>query len=579
MSETSSYYIGQFLISPHKNAPLFSDPAKANEAFNSALRAIANPDPSSYSPEIVETIRQLGFVSLWFFLAGILAPYGPYDKLLDPVSISMCNFRQSESCTRPGAHAATFVPRGFFKSTIFTHGGVTWDLLRNPDERIVIVNAISEKAETFFHQVQANFLSNELVHLFYPEYVPGKKGKATDKELILPNRSRAYPDPSLRPMGLTGAAEGGHYTLIMMDDLVGLDAIDQARQSNATMETAKKWFRTNRRALRVDSDSRVLLAATRYAMDDCYQDVYTSCKTVTGFTEGDLQPDPSGEWDVYYRLVEENGVYIRPEIMDREDFERLLREDYWSAMTQYFNAPQRAGLAEFADFKPGDAVLRWEESESRWYIRRFPDPNFSEEGSVAIDVALEDCDCLVSTDLAATDKGVNSKTCRSSIAAWATDSKGNHYRFWSRVGFFSIEKTLDYIFDVNKLFRGYLRTTIIESNAFQKIVKPIIEREMRFRDMFFSVTAVNAAGDKKARIRAALGQELPKNHIWLCRGSDKEFREELRIFPMSDSRVDVLDESEKAIVFSYKPATEEEILVQRFEEEDEQLGVMSCIGY
>lgn len=579
MNLPEPYYIGEFLITPHVKAPQFSNPAEAPLLFRQAVAELLSENPQLNSAETVQLIRELGFVSMWFFLSGILAPYGPYDLLTDPLSISMVNFRQSSACERPGAHAAVFVPRGFYKSVIFTHGGDTWDLLRNPDERIVIVNAISEKAESFFHQIQSNIVSNDLVHLFYPEIVPGKKGKSTDKELILPNRTRAFPDPSLRAMGLTGAAEGGHYTLISLDDLVGLDSVDQARQSNMTMETAKKWFRTNRRALRVDETSRILLAATRFAMDDCYQDVYSSCHSVSGYTDGDLQADPSGEWDVYYRLVEENGVYIRPNVMNKLDFERLLREDYWSAMTQYVNAPMKAGLAEFAEYNPGDATLIWEESSSEWFLRLFPDPNFSDVGAVSIDIPLAQCDVLVSTDLAATDTGIKAKTCRSSLAAWATTPQGKHVRFWSRVGFFSIEKILDYVFDVNALFKGYVRTTIIESNAFQKIIKPIIEKEMRVRDMYFSVTPVNATGDKKARIRAALGQELPKNGIWLCRGSDKEFREELRMFPMSDSRVDVLDESEKAIVFAIKPATQDEIIRKQYEEEDEQQGVMSAVGY
>ena len=570
-----NYFIGPYSIRPHERAPLFKEEAGAASVFRDVISELKSPS-LTFNAELTDLVRQLGLSSLWFYLSCILAPFGPYDALADPVSIDMCNFRQSDQWMRPGATAAAFIPRGFYKTTIFTHGGVSWDILREPDTRAVIVNGIYDKAQEFFTQVCRNYDSNPLVAMLYPEFVPAKRGKITSDMFILPNRTRSFPEPTLRCLGLTGASEGGHYTDINMDDLVGLDSVDQGRNSNAGMETAKKWFRTNRRALRLSRESRVRVVATRYAVDDCYEDIYKGCKTVTGYTGGDLQPNKEGEWDIYYRLVEEDGIFIRPDVMDRKGFTQLLADDFWSAMTQYMNAPMKAGLAEFADALPGEARLRWHEEQ--WFLEKIPDPNFVEDEERRTAVPLAGCDVIISTDLAATDTGINARTCRTSIGAWACDGRGNRYRFWSRVGFFSIGQSMEYLFEVNRLFRGYIRTTIVEANAFQKIVKPILQREMDSRQEYFPVTAVNAAGDKRARIRAALGQVLPRRQLYLVEEARKEFLEELRMFPMGN-KLDCLDESEKGITYTSRPANDEERENAFEEEETRSLGYMNAVGY
>ncbi|NJL72368.1 MAG: hypothetical protein HC888_12730 [Candidatus Competibacteraceae bacterium] len=443
------------------------------------------------------------------------------------------------------------MPRGFSKSRIFTHGGLTWDLLRNPDEQAIIVNAISDKAQEFYSIVTANYCKNELIRALFPEYVPGKKGKSTDKEFVLPNRGRNYAAPSLTYYGLTGAAEGGHFTLIQPDDLVGLDSVDQGYQSNAQMGTAKKWFNTNMEALRLTLASREIGAATRYALDDCYEPVYKSCKTLTGWKKGDIKQVEGGEWDIYYRLVEEDGVYLRPDVMDEPRLTAMIKADPVAAMLNYYNSPSKTGLAEFAEVDVGDAQLFMDE-DGEYLLRRGAD-NFSDKKE-ATDVMLRDCEVVMTTDLAATDeKDAKARTCRSSIAAWAMDGDGFYYRFWSRVGFFDIYQSVGYLFEGYGQFKRYVQNVLVEKNGFQRIMKDVLKHEQEIRGEYLPIRMVLAQGDKKARIRAALTPKLMREKIWVVRGAGKEFREELKMFPMSDTRVDVLDESEKALTYLERP--------------------------
>ena len=574
MNFAPSYLVGPYRITPHPLAPDFDNASSAEAAISRVLGSLR--DATALSSDVYDLVRQLALVSLWFFINIILKPSGAYEALDDAAAIDQCNFRQSDVCMRPGATAATFMPRGFSKTRINTTGATPWELVRNPNLTVVVANAIYDKSLEFLHQIQRNFTDNEMMMRFFPETIPGKgAGQCTDKVLILANRTLSSVEPSCRCLGLTGAAEGGHYDLIVMDDLVGLDALDGQRQSSATMEMAKKWFRTNQNALRKTRASRIILAATRYAIDDCYEDIYAHCRTVTGWTVGDLQPVEGGTWDIYYRLVEENGWYLRPEVMDKVTLENLIRDDYWAAMTQYYNSPTKTGLAEFVNSEVRLCSLRWDEKDNEWWIRK-EEGNWDEEDQ---EIRLGSCDVLMSTDLAATESGIKAKSCRSALAIWAKDANNNVYRIWSRVGYFSIFQIFDYVFEGHKSFPGLIRVTIIESNAFQKIIKPLLQREELVRNVSIRPMAVNARGDKKARIRTAWGPALARRQVFATLEAGKPVLEELRVFPMSESRLDTLDESEKAFVYLVRPDSVDERARESEWEEDRSMGVNNAVGY
>jgi len=243
-------------------------------------------------------------------------------------------------------------------------------------------------------------------------------------------------------------------------------------------------------------------------------------------------------------------------------------------MTQWYNSPYKTGLAEFSMREVREIKLVF--SEDKWFIVKLGD-NFSSQKVVP----LEDCDVVMSIDPAATNTGINAKTCRTSIGVWATDSEDNKYRIWSRVGFFDQHQTVDHVFEGHRVLRGYIPRTIVETNAYQKVLKEYLDREQAERGIYLGLVGVNAQGDKKARIRVAFGTYLAKEKIWATAEAGRELREELRIFPMSNSKMDVLDESEKGITYSRRPESIEDREIRLIEEEERMYdqGVMSASGY
>jgi hypothetical protein len=71
---------------------------------------------------------------------------------------------------------------------------------------------------------------------------------------------------------------------------------------------------------------------------------------------------------------------------------------------------------------------------------------------------------------------------------------------------------------------------------------------------------------------------LPRRQLYLVEDARKEFLEELRMFPMGN-KLDCLDESEKGITYTSRPANDEERESAFEEEETRSLGYMNAVGY
>jgi len=544
----------KFMISPHPDAPILSSRPDAQLHLRQLLTETSSQTPQFHG-EITNLIREAGLVNLFFFLKGICSLAGPYDRLTETLHLDTCNFRQK--LYYPAARGAVAKPRGFFKSTTCSHGADTWILNRSPNERIGLVNAIVDKAFDFYKIIRANFERNELLQFLYPKNA-SKPGKA---EFVLPSRTRYWPEPSVKVLGATGAGEGGHYTGLNIDDLIGLEEIDKEFRSNTNMLQKIKWAQTNTRSLLDNAmTSWIFWVFTLYAADDVYHRLIIdkNLAEVIGYQDPDivskinpLIPEGSPKYSLYYRCIIEDGEPIFPEEgYTKGWYEALLAEHKWTAMAQYMNKPTAAGMVEFNALPINHCMTIYE--NDRWYIVK------KINGERPQKIALGDLDVVMTIDPAGTDKGITAKTSRTSIGIWAMDYEENVYRIWGAVGYFSITEMFDKIFEGNKLFKGYVRGTYVEANAMQRILKPLLEAEQPRRNQYINPQPVMAKGDKVARIRSNVGYPLSQGKVWLADGYGAEFIEEKEMFPMSESRLDCLDESEKAMTLLHKPLSPSE---------------------
>lgn len=575
----------KYSILPHPNAPLFSNPLKSQQVITELITELSSPNFQSENFEVIKYIKQLSYVSLWFFLTYIAGFNGPYDKMNSELHLDMCNFRQSPHCMKDGARGAAFIPRGMSKSTILTHGANTWEILRNPDIRIKLVNATHKKAKNFRDITKLNFDSNELIKILFPDYIPLKvPGPEWNNEiLIMPNRTRVLQDQTLEAGGITAAAEGGHFDLLSIDDPVGLDELTSDNSSGLQMEQAKNWFKTNKNAL-LDSwtTSRIMFVGTRYAADDVGSLIMNNMHTLIGYQHPNYPPRKDGEWAVYYRLAIERDESIFPEKFPKDKLLKLMEEDWWTFVTQYMNDPQKAGITEFADYKVKYCKLYYSDQEQDYIIEKV----LSDESETFHDeipyVFLSDCHCIITCDPAGTEAGESLVNCRSSIGVWAMDWNNNAYRIWSKVGMFSPEQLFAHIVLAARTFQGYFSATFFEENGMQRTLKKLLQNYAEDQKIDLKLGMAKARGNKIARIRTLVGTKLSQQKLYVTRESGKEFIEEQMIFPGSRNRVDVLDESSMAIdnlVVPISPLQKIKSDVQYYEEDYYDQSVHNAVGY
>lgn len=561
-------------ILPHPKAPLFSGKRTDTRLMIAHVISEMESPNAQIRGEIVNLMRQLSYVSLFFWLRYIASYNGPYDLLNEDLHLDMCNFRQSEYCMADGARAAAFIPRDMFKSTIFTHGAGGWEGLRNPDIRIGIANAIAERAGEFMRVIKSTFEKNELVAELFPEYVP-KPGQErwNQNEITFPNRTKHYKEPSVDPFGATGSGEGDHYDLFVVDDPAGMEDIGSEYRSNVSMSNRVKWFNTAKRALPMSLKSRIVLVMTRYAVDDPGQLVMDSARKFVGYKDPEFVEREDGEWTVYYRMVIEDGKPIFPEVMDEKTIEIMMKEDPWTVLTQYYNHPQKAGLVEFNEFTPLSGKMFYKNDEM--YVMHEGN-NFGVEERIW---PISDCHVVMSLDPAFSDKGISAKTSRTSLAVWCMDPEGYQYRLWARVGYFDIYKTIDYMVDGVERFEGKIDGIYFETNGAQKQLPRIFRKEANERGVFLPLYGKPESGDKVARIRQTVGIALAKGKVVLCEGAATEFLEEMKLFPMAEFKRDVLDESEKALRSLVLPQSPEDRILEEYEEEDQIWATDNVTGY
>jgi hypothetical protein len=420
------------------------------------------------------------------------------------------------------------------------------------------------------------FKSNPIFGMLFPEFVIPRN----QARFIVPCRTRSFPEDTVTPKGVGGSGAGDHFDLAILDDIVSEQDIDGTGASGADMLRKKAWFDLVEESILQDQkNARMGVIGTRYAVDDVYQPLFDDLRVLIGYPHpGFEEKGAAGKWDIYYRKAIEDEEVIFPEAFTKERFEKMAQNKWWLFQTQYMNDPQESGMSEFKQFDLKKCLVWEDEKSGEWYIRREVDEVYGDKEDEGI-VRLGACDVVMAVDPASTDKKVTSRHSRTAIEIWAMDSKERAYLIWSRVGHYSILRTFDLIFEGCQKFDGYVRSVVVESNAMQKIIAPLLNKESRERDYYISPKPIPASGDKDARIRSNVGRFLMRGLLYVAQGEGLELIEEKNVFPMSEFKKDALDAAEKALVELKKPFSEEEYMEMEIEEEIMQFDRDEVTGY
>jgi hypothetical protein len=553
-----------FAILPHPEAPLFTTQERGQQVIKDLIVDINSGLLSTDFTRLIEVIRQASLVSLFFFLKYVVA--GQFAFLTETLHLDMCNFRQSPHCMSPGSKVAVFMGRGFGKTTIFSTGGLAWELWRNPSLRTSIFSAKEPKAKAFFATISDFFETHPLVDLLSPGHRIGRN-EGTKSEFRLANAKVRYTEPTLSYYGISGAVAGGHFDILDIDDPVGEQDTVGDYDPGLSMDAVKRWLALNTSALLVSkSESRVFVVGTRYGPGDAYTGIWEDCKAFYGYTPASAKVVEGGNWVVYYRNIIEDGVATNPFIMTVEQAADMQLKHPLEYAYNYANDVTVSLTNEFGSFVPKKCVMSYSSQHEMMYVRP------SGEGSDAEDwIPLAECETCISVDWAGSSRQRSTRTSRSSIGLWAVDDQNRRYRLDQFVGFFGINDVFDKIYELAKRWKGYVSTILIEADAMQLAVADVVEAQHRFRELGVTFVRSNARqeglkgpGQKIVRIRTGIGVFLTAGLVYLADNASLEFNQERLAFGPKSTKLDVLDESSKAMVWLTAPISDDERLNRQY---------------
>lgn len=412
-----------------------------------------------------------------------------------------------------GKRKLGLVPRDHLKTSIWTIADTVRRIAGNPNIRILLGNETATNASHFLRRIEAVFERNGLFQWLFPEVIPdfSKCKKWSETEMLVP-RTNDYPESTVEAIGVGGAVVSRHFNLIKLDDLVGKEASESADVMLKTID----WYQYCESILESPKDNEIHTYGTRWAYSDLY----------SWILEHEAQ-----DITTYIRAGIEDGEAIWPERFDIEVYDRLLRKyGSFKFNCQYMNNPVDPEAASFNEKwlrfyrwggeLGGHGIIETDTGQRILVqsLRRFMriDPAISERPGAARSAIVVD--------------GV------------APDGRVFLLETWAKrcQPFEMIDKMFELQDEYDCESVGF------ESIAYQRILKPTIEREAERRGRWVNVIEMRPDSREKKdnRIRG-IQPWLERGLVWV-RKDMPEFLDEYRSFPVGKT-VDVLD------AFAYGP--------------------------
>lgn len=376
------------------------------------------------------------------------------------------------------------LPRGHLKSWIVTQGWTLQQMLKNPDIRILIVNAVESNATRMIRMISQKFLGNgSLLSQIYGSF---ESDIWNQEEFVIKQRTKALVAPTYMGAGIQKTLTSQHFDIIIADDLVEPDNVRTPEQRQKVYEFYLSLFDL------LEPDGRIVVIGTRYHQDDLYARILEENKE-------------HGNWSVFVRsCYKPDGSVIFPEKFSKAQLDDIKKKDFYHFSTQYLNNPLDA---ENADFKSTQ-------------IRYF-DPGTPHPGSLylTIDPALS--------------LGADADYTAMIVSGMYADRKIRVVDYFHKRVIPS--DLVNAVFEM--VAKWKLHRIGIETFAFQKTLKYEIERQQRERGIFFSIDELGKrhAGkgeqvlSKEARIRRL--QPYFEQGLVEIRRDMQELRDELLAFP------------------------------------------------
>lgn len=224
-------------------------------------------------PDVVSTLtkdERLAFARRVFrhnFFAFMTDCLG-YDKLYEPHEEWCREFQrlvEEYIERRPGysKRELRLMPRGCYKSTIFTVGAALYILVRDPDARILLYSGKEQNAKNFLHEIKKHMTQNAKFRSCFGKWDEGAD-TWTMTSIVIGRRRRPRKEPSILAIGKGSEITSLHFDVALVDDIVTRDD----RDSSTAREETQRAIRDLESIM--DPDSVVSLVGTHWHYDDTY---------------------------------------------------------------------------------------------------------------------------------------------------------------------------------------------------------------------------------------------------------------------------------------------------------------------
>lgn len=463
-------------------------------------------------PRLDETITRLpadmrsdlaerGRSSLYFFSKAVLG----YNRLNVHTHGGMCEFHDRN----PARFKETLMPRGTYKSTIKTISGALQRVARNAEERVLITNENDGNAQRFLYSIKTHAETNKVFRALYSDLIPPDTKKIRwNNEALDFVREGKYPEASITGRGITSALTSQHYTHMILDDLISIEAIKSPAIMQDTIMRAHQIL-----SLAVDPRTSTWdLVGTRWGFADLYSD---------------FEQKYAGVMARYIRSAIEDGVYLFPEMLGPDEL-ALMRSSYGPYLYSclYQNNPRNEDVQDFniQDLR----FWKWDSLESSVIL-------YDRDGKIKEIVDLTDLDISVTVDLAGAEKV---KDDRNAITCTGVTPAGDVVVLESFAKRCTPLQVIEQLFYIAS--RYPVRVYGIEDIAYQKAFKYFLKQECDRRGVFMHVKPLKAIGKKETRIRG-LQPVLATGHLYIL-PTHHTLRDEMADFPLGahDDALDAL---------------------------------------
>lgn len=211
-------------------------------------------------------------------------------------------------------HVRTLIlaPRGIGKSTALITGRVLYELIRNPNIRILISSNTQSQAEVFLRGIKNHIEANdEFIEMF-----GNLKGdKWANAEINIKTRTIFSNETNVTCLGVGGAVVGRHYDLILFDDLVD----EENSRTELQREKLRIWFFKVLEPT-LEPDGRLWGHGTRYYPNDLYEHLINQSSVKDD--QGNRVP-MENLTELHYKYqrfpaIKKNGESIWPDKMSME---------------------------------------------------------------------------------------------------------------------------------------------------------------------------------------------------------------------------------------------------------------------